>query len=59
MVTKTPKRLAVAITKASIRHTVATSTAIETGQDAKWLEKQLENKNKSFSHVKLAPAKSY
>ena len=41
-------------TRAEILRAVATSTAIETGQDSRRIEEEMEAKRKKFAHLKLA-----
>ncbi|OTA21968.1 hypothetical protein Xbed_00217 [Xenorhabdus beddingii] len=41
-------------TRSQIARTVATSTAIETGQDSRRIEEELKAKREKFAHLKLA-----
>lgn len=42
------------VTHASIRRSVASSTAIETGESIQALETKLKRKRKKYSHITLA-----
>ena len=54
MATTTKRKNRCDVTRASIRRSVASSTAIETGESIPALETKLKRNRKKYSHITLA-----
>lgn len=54
MATTTKRKNRRNVTHASIRRSVASSTAIETGENIQVLESKLKRKRSKYSHITLA-----
>lgn len=53
-VKKNELTLAIRPTRAQLIRSIATSTAIETGQESRRLEEEMKAKREKFGHLKLA-----